>query len=104
MEAAYKRGYFLELDLAEEYILSVERTAECLAGIVETNTCYTDNGGGSDVISVMPAYGVPLEGYAPYVQNRAALVALVQALVPSGKGILDASNQEAIDAQVARRR
>jgi hypothetical protein len=102
MEAAYKRQYGITPDLSEEYIYHVEKTVGVgdgqgndLPGPRETNCSYWDFQGASDVLLVLPAYGVSEEKYAPYITD---VETLRQNIPAAGNLSIGGASQEQIDA------
>jgi Bacterial tandem repeat domain 1 len=98
LEAAYKRKFGLDIDVAEEYVFhmgkafALNRDAQNnVLRPVENNTSLTGAQGSGDIVKKLTENAAPPEETAPYVQSQQALLDILP--------VLGFANQQALKKQ-----
>ena len=102
LEAAYKRGYGLDLDLSEQYAFHMGKAGELYADYMtstvphENNSSFWGFQGNSIMLKFMERFSVPTEADAPYLSSTAMLA--LRSSIPTAGALGFDSTQEQLDA------
>lgn len=102
LEAYYKRHYFMDLDLSEQYLFHIIKAGELFNNYMtnpaprENNSSFWGFQGNVEVVNHMMRFSIPLERDAPFLTN-AQMVALRDSIPEAGVLDLNA-NQAQVDA------